>query len=199
MNTSMAHIAAAALEQGPHTPSDTASTAHRHPLDLRVGPVAVDVWTDGRLGFVLLLHRRDDGFAASEIYYSLKGEDQRWMLPEHLSGEIVGFDPEDPSVMAEILSGAALTVLSESDSRVFTGTGEDDDELVRVYELLVSERVDRIRIENRSRTDPQERAAPPMAVVVVRPGEPLRVSPVLRDGVESAPTDGSLTLFPAKE
>ncbi|MEU5097323.1 hypothetical protein [Streptomyces sp. NPDC020996] len=65
----MADIAVGTLERGVHGPGGAMPEPRRVHLD--EGPVAAGVWTDGDLGFVLLLHRRDDGFVASELYYSL--------------------------------------------------------------------------------------------------------------------------------
>ncbi|MFD7132908.1 YrhB domain-containing protein [Streptomyces sp. NPDC059894] len=195
---SMAGIAAEALARGPRDP---------HPLGLGHGPVAADLWTDGDLGFVLLLHRRDDGFVASELYYSLKGADGRWTEAEHLSGEFVGFDPNDPASAEAVLSGAAMTVLSESESRVFTGGADDEDggELIRLYELLVSEAVDSLRIEKHG---PGPHGGPTVvhktlttrgALVAVRPGQRLRVVPVERSGLPAATTHDGVELFCADE
>ncbi|MGW0828050.1 hypothetical protein [Streptomyces sp. NPDC002845] len=203
MKKPMADIAAAALGQEPHTPGG--EIPDTRPLDLAEGPVAADVWTDGDLGFVLLLHRRDDGFVASEVYYSLKGEDHRWTDAQHLSGEIVGFDLENPSAAEDILSGASLVVLSESESRVFTGHGDDEDgdELIRLYELLVSEAVGSLRIEKSGpgaepeSTVFQKNVTSRVAIVAVRPGERLRVVPRERSSSTSSTTREGLDLFPS--
>ena len=204
MKKPMADIAVAALDQGLHTPGD--AIPDTHPLDLADGPVAADFWIDGDLGFVLLLHRRDDGFVASEVYYSLKGEDHRWTDVEHLSGEIVGFDLESSSAAENILSGASVVVLSESESRVFTGHCDDDDggELVRLYELLASDAVGSLQIEKSgpgTEPDPtvfQKNLTSRVAVVAVRPGERLRVVPLERSGSKTPTACGGLDLFSSR-
>ncbi|MGW3950931.1 hypothetical protein ACWEKM_08200 [Streptomyces sp. NPDC004752] len=201
MKKPMADIAAAALDQGPRTPGGELPDTHLP--DLGEGPVAVDVWIDGDLGFVLLLHRRDDGFVASEVYYSLKGEDHRWTDAEHLSGEIVGFERETPSAAENILSDASVVVLSESESRVFTGhrDDEDGDELVRLYELLVSKAVCSLRIEKSGPGTESESAVfhkdltSRLAVVAVRPGERLRVVPLERSDSKTPTMRAGLDLF----
>ncbi|WP_324786109.1 hypothetical protein [Streptomyces sp. H51] len=204
MKRPMADVAVGALERGVRDPGGETPGPRRVHLD--EGPVAADTWTDGDLGFVLLLHRRDDGFAAGEVYSSLKGEDHRWTEAEHLSGGVVGFDIEDPSAVERILSGALLLVLSESESRVFTGhSGDDGDELVRLYEILVSSTVGALRIE---RNGPVRESGPAVfrksltscaAVVAVRPGERLRVVPVQRGGSASPAVSHGLDLFSASE
>ncbi|PSM39781.1 hypothetical protein C6Y14_30335 [Streptomyces dioscori] len=98
----MAVVAAEALARGPREP---------HPADLTHGPVVADRWTDGPLGFVLLLHRRDDGFVAGELYHSLRTTDGSWTGPDPLSGGVLGFDPTDPASVEAVLSGAALRVV----------------------------------------------------------------------------------------
>lgn len=203
MKKRMTDIAAAALDRESHTPGG--GIPGGPPLDLAEGPVAGDVWVDGDLGFVLLLHRRDDGFVADEVYCSLRGEDRRWAEAEHLSGGIVGFDPEIASEAEGILSGASAVVLSESESRVFTGHGDDEDgdELVRIYELLVSEAVCSLRIERSGSGAEAESAVflkgltSRLAVVVVRPGERLRVVPLDRSGSASSAGGDGVELFSA--
>ncbi|MFJ9912185.1 hypothetical protein [Actinacidiphila glaucinigra] len=206
MRRKTADIATAALERGPFAPGGT--TMDRRSVDLDGGPVAAGVWTDGDLGFVLVLHRRKDGFAASELYWSVRGPDPRWTVAEHLSGGLTGCDPANASSWEAVLADAAFTVLSSSESLLSTGAGvfeeEDEGELVGVHELLVSRRVGHLRIE-RSGPGPGPSCAPrtvrelplasPFALVAVRPGERVRVVAVERDGtagedVELLPPEG---------
>lgn len=205
MKKPMADIAAAALERGPHVPDGR--VPGRHVADLSDGPAAADVWTDGDLGFALLLHRRNDGFVASELYYSIRDSDLRWTDTEHLSGGIVGFDPTHASASEQVLSNTMLAVVSESESRLSTGRSgyEDDGELIRVYELLVSETVDHLRIEKQqhalgsepARITLEKTLASPLAVVAVRPGELLQVVPVTRNGSPTGAAGEGIELLPA--
>jgi hypothetical protein len=212
MKKPMSDIATAALERGPHAPD--AKGMDRHTMDLGDGPSVADVWTDGDLGFVLLLHRRNDGFVASELYCSTKDSDLRWTDAEHLSGGITGFDPTQASASARAMSNATLTVLSDSESRLSTSRSgyEDDGELIRVYELLVSGTVDHLRIEKQQHplgTEPTRTAATSfekgltsrVAIVAVRPGETLRVVPVERTSSTTDVTDVTdegIDLLPAR-
>ncbi|MGW2353686.1 hypothetical protein [Actinacidiphila glaucinigra] len=191
MKKPMADIAAAALDQERNAPGS--EIPDTYPLDLEEGPAVADVWIDGDLGFVLLVHRRDDGFIASEMYYSLKGEDNRWTDAEPLSGGIFSFDLENPSAADDILSDASVVVLSETESSVFTGHSDEEDgyELVRLYEILVSENVRSLRIEKTGpKTRPESVVSEKgltsrVAVVAVRPGERLHVIPIERSGSKS--------------
>lgn len=204
MKKPMSGIATAALERGPHAPDGM--MMDRRTMDISDGPAVADVWTDGDLGFVLLLHRRNDGFVASELYYSTRDSDLRWTDAEHLSGGIVGFDPTHASASEQVLSNAMLAVLSDSESRLSTGRSgyEDDGELIRVYELLVSETVDHLRIEQRhtpgtepARTTLEKSLTSPLAVVAVRPGELLQVVPMARSGSPSGAAGEGIGLLPA--
>ncbi|MFE9763443.1 hypothetical protein ACFYPC_02720 [Streptomyces sp. NPDC005808] len=207
----MSDIAKAALERGPHAPD--VKGMDRQALDLSDGPAVADVWTDGDLGFVLLLHRRSDGFVASELYYSTKDSNLRWTDTEHLSGGITGFDPTQAPTSGQVLSNAILAVVSDSESRLSTGRSgyEDDGELIRVYELLVSGTVGHLRIERIEKQQYTPGTAPtrtahtsfekglssPVAIAVVRPGEILRVVPVERNTSPTNATGEGFDLFPA--
>lgn len=204
----MSDIARAALERGPRAPDG--KVMDRRTMDLSDGPAVADVWTDGDLGFVFLLHRRNDGFVASELYYSTRDPDRRWTDAEHLSGGIVGFDPTHVSAAGQVLSNAMLAVLSDSESRLSTGRSgyEDDGELIRVYELLVSKTVDHLRIEKQrpalgtqptrtAHTSLEKSLVSPLAIVVVRAGELLRVVPVERNGSATNVTGEGIDLLPA--
>ncbi|MFI8181744.1 hypothetical protein ACIF70_14650 [Actinacidiphila glaucinigra] len=193
MRRKTADIATAALERGPFAPGGT--TMDRRSVDLDGGPVAAGVWTDGGLGFVLVLHRRRDGFAASELYWSTRGPDLRWTVAEHLSGGLTGCDPAYASSWEAVLADAAFTVLSSSESLLSTGADvfeeEDEGELVGVHELLVSRRVVHLRIERSAlgvgpsyapHTVRKQPLASPFALVAVRPAERVYVVAVERDG-----------------
>ena len=207
MNKPMADIATAALKRGLHAQGYHA--IRRRTMDLSDEPAVADIWTDDDLGFALLLHRRKDGFVASELYYSTRDSGLRWTDAEHLSGGIVGFDPAHASASEQILNDATLVVLSASESRLSTNRSgyEDEGELIRVYELLVSESVDHIRIEKHTTGSAHPRIAhtsleksltSPVAVVAVRPGELLHVVPAERRGSTAGATGEGIDLHPAE-
>ncbi|MEV0982513.1 hypothetical protein [Streptomyces sp. NPDC049915] len=147
----MADIARSALQQGR---TAIAGVTAKPPAIIRSAfPVVADVWISGRLGFVLLLHRRHDGLVGEELYYSLRSEDGVWDRPDHVSGGIVGWDT--PAV-EEALAGAPMSVVAESESLVHTGRAPDagDGELVKICELLVSSDAELVEIECFSPTSP---------------------------------------------
>ncbi|WKV75396.1 hypothetical protein AW27_030050 [Streptomyces sp. PCS3-D2] len=154
------------------------------------GPVVADVWTEDDLGFVLLVHRRDDGHFAEELFSSLRASDEdtgatEWADCDHLSGGLLGFDPTDPAAREEILARHAMAMVTESESLVHTGrVPEDDgDELVRAVELLVTPEADGLEVENLSRPSHHiRRLSFPLALVVLLPGDRLRIRAVRADG-----------------
>ncbi|MFI1286455.1 hypothetical protein ACH4U5_37830 [Streptomyces sp. NPDC020858] len=166
------------------------------------GPVVADVWTEGDLGFVLLVHRRDDGHFAEELFYSLRGSDEGtgaadWADCDHLSGGLLGFDPADPAAREEILARRAMAVVTESESLVHTGrVPEDDgDELVRAVELLVTPEADGLEVENLSRLPRHiRRLCFPLALVVLLPGDRLRIRAVRAAGSGYAAVGDDLEL-----
>ncbi|MTE21878.1 hypothetical protein F0L17_22730 [Streptomyces sp. TRM43335] len=95
---------------------------------------------------MLVLHRRDDGCVAEEVFHSVRDRDGGGgggrLDCDHLSGGLLGFQPADPSARGRILSGQATAVVTESESLVHTGRFPKDegDEPVRVVELLITER-----------------------------------------------------------
>ncbi|WP_406003917.1 hypothetical protein [Streptomyces sp. NBC_00829] len=170
----MAEIALKALGAG--LPAATAGT------DRTAEPIVADVWTEHDLGFVLLLHRRDDGYFAEEVYYSLRGRDdgaeEGWTGCDHLSGGLLGFDPEDASARVEVLAGHTMAIVTESESLVHTGrvAENEGDELVRVVEILVTPEADVLEIENLTRPSRHRRSLPSaLALLVLLPGDRIRV------------------------
>ncbi|MGW5335855.1 hypothetical protein [Streptomyces bauhiniae] len=182
----MADIAGTALRLG-HPPIAHAA-AHHLPLDADT-PLVADIWISGDLGFVLLLHRRGDGLVAEELYYSLRGEGGVWERPDHLSGGIVGVEMADPSAAEDVLAGAPMSVIAESESLVHTGHGPngDEGELVHVWELLMSSEADLIEIERSSPAFPETSALSrreltgPLVLLVLLPGERARVQAMRRE------------------
>ncbi|GGX25624.1 hypothetical protein GCM10010383_64940 [Streptomyces lomondensis] len=182
----MADIAATALRLG-RPPTVRAEAGH---LAVPAGSVVVaDVWVSGDLGFVLLLHRRDDGLIAEELYYSVRRMDGTWERPDHLSGGVIGTQVCAPAAVEEALTGASMSVVAESESLVHTGRGSDGDEgeLVHIWELLVSGNADLIEIE---RFSPASPGAPelstrdvtgPLILLVLLPGERACVSAMRRE------------------
>lgn len=186
MRTPMADIAETALQLG-HPPTDRAAARH---LAIPADTVIVaDVWISGGLGFVLLLHRRDDGLIAEELYYSVRRADGDWECPDHLSGGIVGTELGTSAMVEDALAGASMSVVAESESLVHTGRGPDGDEgeLVHTWELLVSGDADLIEIEYLSPAASGTPAisrrdvAGPLMLLVLLPGERARVSAMCRE------------------
>ncbi|WP_051906032.1 MULTISPECIES: hypothetical protein [Streptomyces] len=184
----MADIAETALQLG-HPPTDRAAARH---LAIPADTVMVaDVWISGDLGCVLLLHRRDDGLIAEELYYSVRRADGDWdwECPDHLSGGIVGAELGTSAMVEGALAGASMSVVAESESLVHTGCGPDGDEgeLVHTWELLVSGDADLIEIEYLSPAAPGTPAisrrdvAGPLMLLVLLPGERARVSAMRRE------------------
>jgi hypothetical protein len=177
MREPLADVAAAALRRG--RPSDT------HPGPHAGSPRVADVWIDGDLGFVLLLHRRDDGLVAEELYCSLRGADGVWERPDHLGGGVLGVEIADPSAVGDALAGAPVSVVAASESLVHTRG--DEGELVHVWELLVSSEADAIEIERFSPASPGAPALAgrdvtgPVMLLVLLPGERARVCALRRD------------------
>ncbi|MEV5985211.1 hypothetical protein AB0L85_09340 [Streptomyces sp. NPDC052051] len=199
----MAEIALEALQAGPPQPKTGARRAL--PAPLIEGPVAADVWIDDSLGFSLLLHRRSDGLVSEELYYSVRNSSGNWLDCEHLSGAILGFDVEMPTAIKDALSGAALSVVSESESLIYTGRSDAEEgyEPVRVLTVLVGDNMDLIEIEDLS---PDSKAwdrqlskdvRSPLILLVLLPGQQLRVSALQRQGSSLITTGDAMELsFP---
>lgn len=190
----LAAIAREALSSGP-----TAATAG---ATAGAGPVVADVWTEDDRGFVLLVHRRDDGHLSEELFYSLRGsgedtEAPGWADCDHLGGGLLGFEPADPAAREEVLARRAMAVVTESESLVHTGrVPEDDgDELVRAVELLVTPEAESLEVENLTRPSRHiRRLAFPLALVVLLPGDRLRVRAVRASGTGYAAVGEALEL-----
>ncbi|MFJ8536498.1 hypothetical protein [Streptomyces sp. NPDC093591] len=188
--------------------ADIAATALRLGRRTASGPVDVaDVWIDGALGFVLLLHRRHDGLPAEELYHSLRDEAGAWNRPDHLGGGIVGLELSDRSAVEEALAGAPMAVVAESESLVHTGRGpsggqdEAEPELVHVWELLVTGEAELIEIEHLPQVPapapPPSRTREvtgPLTLVALLPGERVRVHALRREGASHLRLDGALDL-----
>jgi hypothetical protein len=182
----MADIAETALQLG-HPPTDRAAARH---LAIPADTVIVaDVWISDDLGFVLLLHRRDDGLIAEELYYSVRRTDGDWECPDHLSGGIVGTELGTSAMVEDALAGASMSVVAESESLVYTGRGPDGDEgeLVHTWELLVSGDADLIEIEHFSSATlgtpaiSRRDVTGPLMLLVLLPGERARVSAMRKE------------------
>ncbi|MFG2613939.1 hypothetical protein [Streptomyces anulatus] len=194
MRRSMPQIAREALERG---------YANFQPLSN--GPTVADVWIEARIGLVLLVHRRDDGLVAEELYHSIRDDNGQWSECDHLNGSIVGIDIESPGAVTQALAGSLMEIVSESTSLVFTGcemeeeTEEEDCEEkeesftpLRTLSVLVGDRVDFIELENLVHgSSPAfvsrfREVRSPLALIVLLPGQCVRVSPTRRDGASTS-------------
>ncbi|MEV1006391.1 hypothetical protein [Streptomyces sp. NPDC049881] len=155
---------------------------------------------------MLLLHRRDDGQVAEELFFSTRGPADSagtagWTDCDHLGGGLLGFDPADPAAVAEVLAGRATAVVSASESLVYTGRVpmEDDGyELVCAVRLLVGPEAGFLEEENV--TDPagparhHRRLASPLALAVLLPGDRLRVRAARAAGAAYEPVGDGIAL-----
>ncbi|WP_330235702.1 hypothetical protein [Streptomyces sp. NBC_00566] len=132
-----------------------------------------DVWTDGDLGFVLLLHRRKDGAMAEELYCAQRAEDGTWDRPEHLNGGLLGLDPgNDPTAVTTALAGEPIRVLSASETLLHTGRGEEDGyETAHIWQLLITPEADALTTESTHR-----KVTSPLSLLILFPGETAHVS-----------------------
>ncbi|MFG2816351.1 hypothetical protein [Streptomyces sp. NPDC048410] len=148
--------------------AETARAAlHRQPAE-----GVADVWTDGDLGFVLLLHRRKDGVMAEELYYAQRAEDGTWDRPEHLSGGLLGLDPGDPATVTSALAGEPIRIVGESETLLHTGRGPDDGyETAHIWHLLITDEADALTTEAGHR-----RVTSPLSLLILFPGETAHVS-----------------------
>ncbi|WP_405683380.1 hypothetical protein [Streptomyces sp. NBC_00057] len=190
----MSQIAREALERG---------RADFQPLSN--GPTAADVWIDAKIGLVLMVHRRDDGLVAEELYHSVRDDNGQWSECDHLNGGIAGIDIESPGAVAQALGGAYMEIVSESTSLVFTGCevdeGAEDEDCdeeaeglapLRSLNILVGDRVDVIELEYLTHSssaafEPLFReVTSPLALIVLLPGQRVRASPARRDGASTS-------------
>ncbi|MFD4786378.1 hypothetical protein ACFWN1_04730 [Streptomyces sp. NPDC058459] len=139
-------------------------------LQQRPAEGVADVWTDGPLGFVLLVHRRKDGVMAEELYYALRAEDGTWDRPEHVSGGVLGLDPGDPAMVAGALAGEPIRVLGASETLLYTGRGPDGDETAHIWHLLITEEADAL-----TTGDTHRRVTSPLCLLILFPGETAHV------------------------
>ncbi|MDK1476719.1 hypothetical protein QNO07_25515 [Streptomyces sp. 549] len=189
----MAELAREALEGG--LPMATGGTTRD------VGQFAADVWTAHDLGLVLLVHRRDDGHVAEEVYYSTRdcGQcgDGRWSDAEPLGGGPLGFDLHDASARARVLRGHATAFVVETEVRLHTGRAAEDegDEMVRVVGLLVTEEADFLEVGNLTEPASHRRPVPSgLALLAVLPGDRLHVQAVRSTPSGHAPVGEGLEL-----
>ncbi len=197
MRSSMADIATTALRRG--RPS-SAEPRGDQVLSSADDPAVADVWTSSDVGFVLLVHRRDDGLLGEELYYSVRRESGDWDSPDHLSGGILGTDVANPSAVENALAGAPMAVAAESESLILTGRGPsgDEGELVHVWELLVSSQVDVLDIEllsansGQTPTSRRRQVTGPFMLLVLQPGEHVRVSAMRGQNTSLTPLGDAL-------
>ncbi|MGW1409907.1 hypothetical protein [Streptomyces sp. NPDC002403] len=150
-----------------------------------------DVSLCGAIGFVLVVHRRRDGLVAEEIYYALRNSDGTWQEPDHLSGGLVGIDPEIASDVRGALRGDTMARISDAESLIYTGRFSIDDgyESVRFLEVLTAPWIDHIEVADRDRpAAPVTRKPAPhaLSILVTFPEQRL----LLRTG-----SDGSVIHF----
>ncbi|MFF3247066.1 hypothetical protein ACFYWY_25810 [Streptomyces sp. NPDC002870] len=197
----MADIALDALQAGQARPDPVAR--HTLPACLADGPVAADVWIDGSLGFALLIHRRGDGLVSEELYYSVRNRNEDWLDCEHLGGAILGFDIEVPAAIKDVLAGVPVAVVSESEFLIYTGRSSavEGYEPARVLTVLVGGTADLIEIEDLSPA-PTARGGrfstdvrSPLMLLVLLPGQQLRVSALRREGSSLITTGDAMELF----
>ncbi|GAB3119257.1 hypothetical protein GCM10027160_33040 [Streptomyces calidiresistens] len=170
----MAGIARRALEGAPaRGPSEA---------DLAVGPVAADVWIRGDLGFVLVLHRRDDGFLGEEVYHSFRdpegGPEGAWSECDHLGGSVWRLDPKEARARGTGLANGAPMVVTDDEVRLHTGRASGDEgwEPVRIVVLLAPREADALAITGADGTSSRRRPpTSPLALVVLLPGDRVRV------------------------
>lgn len=121
-------------------------------LDSTTEAAVADVCIRDNLGFVLLHHRRKDGYFADELYFSTRLDDGSWAAADHLSGGVMEIDPTSPRELARILNGRSLSPFGESETRLCTGRPEADEgyEPLRFYEFLVDGEADHLDVEHTS-------------------------------------------------
>ncbi|UYQ62704.1 hypothetical protein [Streptomyces peucetius] len=197
----MADIALDALHAGPLQPEQ--GPRHALPAPLTKGPVVADVWIDDSLGFALLIHRRSDGLVSEELYHSVRNSNGDWLDCEHLGGAILGFDIEVPAAIEDALAGAPVAVVSESESLIYTGRSDAEEgyESARVVTVLFGGEVDLIEIEDLSPalTARDERftmdVTSPLMLLVLLPGQKLRVSALRHEGSSLIKIGGAMEFF----
>ncbi|WP_329617407.1 hypothetical protein OG244_34390 [Streptomyces brevispora] len=150
-----------------------------------------DVSLHGDIGFVLVAHRRRDGLVAEEIYYAIRNSDGTWQEPDHLSGGLVGIDPQVARDVKGALRGETMTGISDAESLIYTGRFSIDDgyESIRFLEVLTAPWIDHIEVADRGRPSASVTRKPTphtLSILVAFPEERL----LLRTG-----SDGSVIHF----
>ncbi|MFF8593608.1 hypothetical protein ACF061_19620 [Streptomyces sp. NPDC015220] len=147
---------------------------------------------------------------SEELYYSVRNSSGDWLDCEHLSGAVLGLDVETPTAVEDALSGAALAVVSESESLIHTGRDgtEEGYEPVRVLTVLAGDAVDLVEIEHLSPGSANSPAGDgrfsiavrsPLFLLVLPSGRQSRVSALRRQGTSLITTGDALELsFPER-
>jgi hypothetical protein len=195
MPKNLAELAHAALTAKAERDTAATQTTATWP-GIGAGPVVADICVRDDLGFVLLLHRRRDGQAAEELYFSTRRDDGSWAAADHLSGGALGIDPTDDRDVVGVLRGRPLAPFGESETELFTGRPQADEGYERLcfHEVLVGPEVGRLDVERASSgsdTDPSRFHKAPtcgVALFALFPGERLTVRPIAENvGPPGAP------------
>jgi hypothetical protein len=159
--------------------------------------MVTDIWIEDEFALILLLHIRDDGLMAEQVYLAERnGRDGEWWTPRPLSGGLLGFDSRNSSGAERILSGRPMMPVSESESLIHTGRSgaAEGSEPVRIMEFLIAEDVDVLEIEYLSRATGSTANVPlrrevgsPIVLLVLLPDDRVRVQPLRRDGLLTKP------------
>ncbi|MYY09380.1 hypothetical protein GT204_10765 [Streptomyces sp. SID4919] len=189
MPKNLAELAHAALTAEAERDTAVTQAATTRP-GIGAGPVVADICVRGDLGFVLLLHRRRDGQAAEELYFSTRRDDGSWTTADHLSGGVLGIDPTDGRDVAGVLRGRPLAPFGESETELFTGRPQADEGYERLcfHEVLVGQEVGRLDVERASSGPDADtsrfRKTPTcgVALFALFPGERLTVRPIMENG-----------------
>ncbi|MFE3329230.1 hypothetical protein [Streptomyces sp. NPDC059176] len=140
---------------------------------------------------------------SEELYYSVRNSNGDWLDCEHLGGAILGFDIDVPAAMDDVLAGAPMALVSESESLIYTGRSDAEEgyEPARVVTVLVGAKVDLIEIEDLSPA-PTARGGrfttdvtSPLMLLVLLPGQKLRVSALRHEGSSLIKIGGAMELF----
>ncbi|MFJ2439040.1 hypothetical protein ACIOWG_00920 [Streptomyces sp. NPDC087658] len=141
---------------------------------------------------------------SEELYHSVLNSNGNWPQCEHLGGAILGFDTEVPAAIEDVLASAPMAVLSESESLIYTGRNDAEEEgyeSTRAVTVPVGSKVDLIEIEDLSQvitarsgrftTDVKS----PLMLLVLRPGQKLRVSALRHEGSSLVRIGSAMKLF----
>lgn len=193
MRGNLAETARAALTAA-CAPGGDAFPAEPARLDGATTVVVADVCVRGDLGFVLLLHRRTDGCAAEELYFSSRDGARVWDAPDHLSGSVLRMEPTSPRSVAAVLGGRVLVPSVDSETLLFTGRPQGDEgyEPLRFHTVLADQAVVCLDIEDATPGTPEpgpvrKRLMSRVALLALLPGERFVVRAVVRDGAGYRP------------